>query len=176
MSRKTFIVLATSTVGLVIGAALLITLLRAYPVYVQSTHDMSPTILKDARMVVRPIGRKEPLRHGDLVVFESPQLPGELYVKRVAGLPGDTVEIRGGVLHRNGGPVDEPYATYEILEGFPERFRRLGERHDHIKSLVVPEDSVFLLGDNRSVSADSRMFGPAPRSAVHGKVVSINNP
>ena len=176
MSRKTVIVLAASTLGVLIGATFLITLMRRYPTYVQNTHDMSPTILNGATIVVRRIAGAETLSHGDLVVYEAKEVPGQSYVKRVAGLPGETVEIRAGILYRNGEAVDEPWATHELLDGFPEKLRRLEPQRDNVESLVIPEDSLFLLGDDRSISGDSRLYGPVPRSSVRGKVVSIDNP
>lgn len=96
---------------------------------------------------------------GDVVVFKNPdRLPGEpaQLIKRVVGLPGDTLEAVDGRLERNGIPLDEPYLTP-------------GSRTDQLDRTVVPEGHVFVMGDNRLNSRDSRFIGPIPEDQVVGK-------
>jgi signal peptidase I len=102
-----------------------------------------------------------PYKRGDIVVFVAPQQTGrqEALIKRVIGVAGDTVELRAGVVRVNGAPLDEPY-TYG------------GEPTDPIgtaSTWTVPPDSLFVMGDHRAVSVDSRMFGPIPVSTVVGR-------
>ena len=95
----------------------------------------------------------EPQR-GDVVVIVSPQPPGKRLVKRVIGLPGDTVEIEDGLLKINGHTITEPYV--------------LGNPRDR-SLLRIPMDHYFVLGDNRPQSNDSNSFGPVHRSQIVGK-------
>ncbi|MFQ5872942.1 MAG: signal peptidase I [Dehalococcoidia bacterium] len=98
----------------------------------------------------------EPER-GDVVVFKSPNPPPKRLIKRIVGLPGDTIEIRAGALYINGQRIEEPYTT--------------GAADDSLSPRVVPEDHYFLLGDNRNQSNDSRNpeIGPVHRSNIVGK-------
>jgi signal peptidase I len=104
----------------------------------------------------------EPSR-GDVVVFTPPS-PGQdkPYIKRVIGLPGDTVEIRDDGVSVNDTLINEPY-----LEGATTSCRSGGA--SYCGPLTVPEDSIFVLGDNRNNSEDSRFFGPVPESNIIGK-------
>ena len=95
----------------------------------------------------------EPQR-GDVVVIRSPQGSGKRLVKRIVGMPGDSLEIEGGILRINGHTVDEPYVL-----GQPRSRERM----------TVPDDHYFVLGDNRPQSNDSNNFGPVHRSQIIGK-------
>ena len=100
--------------------------------------------------------------YGDLVVFN---LPGDVdikYLKRVVGLPGDTIEIRDDVLIRNGDAVEEPYVR--LTGGGPESSRNFGP-------VVTPDGSYFVLGDNRHRARDSRYIGAIDRKLLHGLVI-----
>ena len=123
-----------------------------------SSESMTPTLRAGdhvlANKLVYRVG--DPGR-GDLVVFR--EAGGEASIKRVVGLPGDTVAVRDGVLHLNGEPVAEPYVNYRLNEGSffgPER---------------VPAGGVFVMGDNRANSVDSRALGPVRREDLLGKVL-----
>lgn len=103
----------------------------------------------------------EPER-GDILVFRYPQDRDRDFIKRVIGLPGDKVVIRGNRVYVNGTPIDEPYAVY---------YGRNGKR-DLVKKnfqTVVPPDSYFVLGDNRNRSLDSRYWGFLPQNLILGK-------
>lgn len=125
----------------------------------------------------------EPER-GDVVVFNPPHEPEKNYVKRLVGMPGDTLEMRDKVLHVNGRPLEEPYARYidrvgdAIHPGMKWQSNHLiaaGTDPDYHPSrdnwgpLVVPGRSYFVLGDNRDNSEDSRYWGFVPRSAIRGR-------
>ncbi|MBN1991792.1 MAG: signal peptidase I [Anaerolineae bacterium] len=94
-------------------------------------------------------------RHGDVVVFEPPSHPGEDYVKRIVGLPGETIEITGGKIYINGQELPEPFQpktpAYQLA---PQ---------------VVPEGHVYVLGDNRNNSNDSHNWGPLPIENIVGR-------
>ena len=85
--------------------------------------------------------------------------PGETkyVVKRVIGLPGETVEIKQGVTHVNGKPIEEAYVTHPTP-------------NDQFPALTLSEDEYFVMGDNRFVSKDSRMVGPVTRDVIKAKV------
>ena len=102
-------------------------------------------------------------KHGDIIVFEYPEDRSMDYIKRVIGVPGDTVELRGNVLYRNGQKVDEPYKK---LDPFP------GDKAD-FGPVTVPPDSYFVMGDNRDHSLDSRYWGFVPREYIRGKALII---
>ncbi len=95
-------------------------------------------------------------QRGDVVLFILPGDPTGRGVDRVVGLPGETVQVQGGKVLVNGKPLDEPYlkqaATYDSI------------------SELVPTDSYFLLGDNRSTQVDSHVFGPVSRLLLQGAI------
>lgn len=126
---------------------------------------------------------EEPER-GDVVVFNPPHEPNKNYVKRLVGMPGDTLEMRDKRLHVNGASVDEPYARYidrvgdAIHPGMNWQSNHLiaaGRGPDYHPSrdnwgpIVVPERSYFVLGDNRDNSEDSRYWGFVSRSSIRGR-------
>lgn len=96
-----------------------------------------------------------PPRLGDIIVFHEPNDPDRDFVKRVIGLPGDTVEMRSGEVYVNGALLPEPYLT----------------RRDttNLAPVEVPSGHYFVLGDNRRVSYDSRELGPIPQENIVGK-------
>ena len=145
-------------------------------------------------------GYAEP-RRGDIVVFVSPYQPDEeaigndptpTLVKRVVGLGGDTLHMRAGVVHVNGvaqrqgyaaanNPVGDPNETSPLFE-WQRRHHVTGTRfgpppaqptHDHWGPLVVPAGHLFMLGDNRYQSKDSRYWGPVPRRNVRGRPLFV---
>ncbi|MBL0938026.1 MAG: signal peptidase I [Gemmatimonadaceae bacterium] len=109
-------------------------------------------------------GRRLPaarvVQHNDILVFDWPVDPSKAFVKRVVGLPGDTLAMRDGVLLRNQVPQQEPYAIRTSAGG--EGIR------NHWGPVVVPPAHVFVLGDNRENSLDSRYWGFVPDSLVRG--------
>lgn len=104
--------------------------------------------------------------HNDIVVFVYPEDRDKDFIKRVIGIPGDEIEIRNKKLFRNGQPVgDEPYARYtEPAEPGP---------RDNFGPVTVPEGHVFVMGDNRDHSFDSRFWGFVPYEDIKGKAFII---
>lgn len=103
---------------------------------------------------------------GEIVVFDPPHQRGEPYIKRVIGLPGDRIEFRDGEVLVNGRTLAESYIDGAITDCG-------GGRHC---AVTVPEGMVYVLGDNRDNSSDSRVFGPVPMDVVIGKAWIANWP
>jgi signal peptidase I len=106
---------------------------------------------------------RQPARD-DVIVFIYPQDQTKDFIKRVKGLPGETIEIRNKVLYVNGQAVEDPNGYYEKI---PERLARAPR--DDFGPFIVPEGSVFVMGDNRDHSHDSRFWGTVPIDDILGK-------
>jgi signal peptidase I len=102
-----------------------------------------------------------PVRRGDVIVFKYPETPEIDYIKRVIGVPGDTIEIRRGYAYVNGERLDEPY----VKEAYREP-----ESKDPV---TIPADNYFVMGDHRNRSADSRVWGFVHRDLIKGRAVLI---
>ena len=125
---------------------------------------MNPTLHHKERMVVNKMG--DPKRF-DIVVFHAPD--GRDYIKRVIGLPGDRIEYKNDVLYINGKVYEEPYLDRykkELNEGTLTDSFTLKETA--VGSDTVPKDSLFVMGDNRRDSSDSRQIGEVPLDEVIG--------
>ncbi len=103
---------------------------------------------------------------GDVIVFEYPEDPSKDFIKRVVGLPGETVEIRNKQVFVNGEPLDESYVQYldpNLVYG----------PRDNWGPKQIPEGEFFVMGDNRDHSRDSRFWGYVPRAAIVGKAMFL---
>ncbi len=146
-------------VSLVLAVVVVLLLgLVGHPVRVRS-QSMEPTLRPGDHLLVRTwgVGSARPAR-GQLVVLRGPD--GADLVKRVAGLPGDEVGIADGLLVVDGVEVPEPYLDQPSVDG------------TWFGPVVVPPGEVFVLGDHRADSIDSRRFGTVPWAAITGIVVS----
>ena len=122
------------------------------PVKVEGT-SMAPQLHDQDRLFINKFAYNfEQIERDDVVVFYYPRDPQKSYIKRVIGLPGDTVRIVDGQVYVNGTAVDEPYV--------PARYRDVRSM-DEFK---VPQGEYFVMGDHRSISSDSRDFGPVART------------
>jgi signal peptidase I len=132
--------------------------------------SMSPTILPGDYLLSNQLvfSDRNPGR-GDVVIFKSPENEKADFIKRIVGLPGDSLEIKNGALWINGKPEGEPYLN---REGNPARAGAAGFG-EHFGPLKIPPDSYFVLGDNRNNSVDSRRFGPVPRHRIKGKPLFV---
>ncbi|MBB5172098.1 signal peptidase I [Texcoconibacillus texcoconensis] len=130
--------------------------------------SMMPTLDHNDRMVVNKIGYSlsEPDRF-DIVVFHAPS--DKDYIKRVIGLPGDTVAYEGDVLYVNDEAQDEPYLEEYKQQASKRPFTGDFHLEDVTGETEVPEGHVFVLGDNRQHSKDSRHIGTIPYDEVVGK-------
>ncbi|HBV98922.1 MAG: signal peptidase I [Peptococcaceae bacterium BICA1-7] len=138
--------------------ALLIRTFILQPFYIPSG-SMEPNLMIQDHIIVNKIGYRfwEPQR-GDIVVFKFPRDPSKDFVKRLIGQPGDKVEIRKSKLYINGNLVSENYLPAGL------EFGSFGPA-------VIPENSYFMMGDNRNNSDDSRSWGVLPRENIIGKAV-----
>jgi signal peptidase I len=148
---------------IVISAAvsiLIITFLYQ-PVRVEGT-SMLPRLEDHDRLFINKfVYRISSIHRGDVVVFHYPRDPEKSYIKRVIALPGDRISIERGRVYVNGTMLHESYVPEEYRDA-----RSLAE-------IVVPEDAYFMMGDHRSISSDSREFGPVDRDLIYGKAVFV---
>jgi len=129
------------------------------PVKVEGT-SMMPSLEDQERIFVNKfVYRLEPISRGDIVVFRYPRDPSKSYIKRVIGVAGDRIRIDGGQVYVNGEALDEDYVppAYADSRSYPET--------------LVPPNCYLVLGDHRSMSNDSRDFGPVNQSYIYGKAV-----
>jgi signal peptidase I len=142
-----------------IGLALVIIVFLYQPVKVEGT-SMAPLLSDQERIFINKfVYRFEPIQRRDVVVFWYPLDHSKSFIKRIIGLPGESVEIRQGTVYVNGRAIDEPYVPtqYEDLSDYgPVR---------------VPRDSYFVMGDHRISSNDSRVFGPVASKFIYGRAV-----
>ncbi len=111
----------------------------------------------------------EPVHRGDVVVFVFPPDPTKDFIKRVIGIGGDTIEVRNGVLYRNGERADDPHAHFELT---PDE-READSPRDNFGPVTVPKGQFFMMGDNRDRSYDSRFWGMVDRNEVEGRAMFI---
>jgi len=138
-----------------VAVVLTINLFLAQPRVVHG-QSMEPSLEEDQRLIVDLVTYhlREPQR-GEIIVLDLPEREsGPPLIKRVIGLPGDTVEIKGGAVYVNGKSLQEPYLDQNTAGAMP--------------SQLVPEAHVFVLGDNRGCSNDSRYFGMVPFEDIVG--------
>jgi len=130
--------------------------------------SMLPTLqVGDHLLVNKFLYSVTPIRRGDIIVFKFPQDESRDFIKRVIGLPGETLEIRGRQILINGVPLSEPYAVYSegALSWALER--------DHLGPLVIPSGKFFMMGDNRDHSMDSRVWGFLDMHKIKGKAFIV---
>jgi signal peptidase I len=151
-----------------IAVALLIQQYLVKPYRIPS-ESMENTLLIGDRVLVDRISWRftDPAR-GDIVVFHSPN-PGPVLIKRIIGMPGDTISLKDGAVYINGVKLNEPYVR--TIAGKPEPSDPFdnGLPWSLQQPYKVPAGSYFLMGDNRTNSGDSREFGPVPRSQFVGR-------
>jgi signal peptidase I len=119
---------------------------------------------------------KKPVHRGHVVVFKFPEDPTRDFIKRVIGLPGETVEIRDKTVFINGQALVEPYAHFleaPLRHDDPEYGLRSEGIRDNYGPEVVPAGHLFVLGDNRDNSRDSRFWGFLPRDQVKGRALLV---
>jgi signal peptidase I len=112
------------------------------------------------------------IRRGDVVVFKFPEEPERDFIKRVIGLPGDTVEMRQRQVFVNGTMLDEPYAHYLYARGEGDESASFDVR-ERYGPVTVPAGHYFMMGDNRDNSQDSRYWGFLPAHYVKGRALMI---
>ena len=150
-------------VAIVVGALAVALLVKTFLIqaFFIPSLSMFPTLDEGDRVLVNKLSYDlHEVNRGDMVVFDRPEGSPESdikdLIKRVVGLPGETIEARDGVVYIDGDRLDEPY-----LED--------GVRTDNLPPTEVPDDHVFVMGDNRAGSADSRVFGPVDEDTIVGR-------
>jgi signal peptidase I len=129
------------------------------PVKVEGT-SMMPSLVDQERIFVNKfVYRLEPIERSDIVVFRYPYDPSKSYIKRVIGMAGDHIRIDAGQVYVNGEALDESYVPPEYTDSRTYR------------EVVVPANYYYVLGDHRSMSEDSRSFGPVDQRLIYGKAV-----
>lgn len=131
--------------------------------YMVSGTSMYPTLVNNERLIVNKLVYfiRDP-RRDEIIVFRYPKDESRDFIKRVIAVGGDTVEMRNGAVLVNGKKIDEPYTWKEDPKGL---------NHSNYRKSVVPKDTIFVLGDNRNNSEDSRFADVdfVPLSLVKGK-------
>ena len=152
------------TVETLILALLLFVVINTLSIRIQvDGFSMIPSFDDKDMVIVNRLAYKfGDIERGDVVVFALPQNPDEDYIKRVIAIGGDTINVEDGVVYINGFPADEPYIKEPPLRNLDER--------------TIPEGSVFVMGDNRNDSNDSRTWGPLPVENIIGKAIFIYYP
>jgi len=148
------------------AAVLLAALIQAFVIrpFIVSGNSMVPNIHDKEYLLVDEITyrTREPER-GEVVVFRAPPEPGKYYIKRIIGLPGETVRIADGTVtiindeHPEGLVLSEPYIRYN--------------QTDEVMTVTVPEGTYFVMGDNRTGSYDSRGWGPLDEDEIRGRAL-----
>ncbi len=144
-------------ISLAISAFIIIFLYQ--PVKVEGT-SMMPSLVDQERIFVNKfVYRLEPIERGDIVVFRYPYDPSKSYIKRVIGMAGDHIRVDAGQVYVNDEALVETYVPPEFTDSRT------------FQEVIVPPNSYYVLGDHRSMSDDSRNFGPVNQSFIYGKAV-----
>lgn len=160
------IVFLSEVIQIVVISSAIILPIRYFliqPFYVKGA-SMEPTFFDKEYLIINELHYRlnEPVR-GDVAVFRYPRIPSEYFIKRVIGLPGETVEIRDGKIFLY---TKEKPNGYELQESYLDEIFT-----DGIKRVTLGLDEFYVLGDNRDESMDSRMFGPVKREYFIGRVM-----
>jgi len=148
----------------VIGVFIYVLVLQPHQV---AGFSMFPTYNdKDITISYLPDVRFNNLKRGDVIVFHAPPDHEKLYIKRIVGLPGDSVRIQDGSVYLNNQLLDESSYLQPTVRTNPEAFLADGQ------TVVVPPDSIFAMGDNRPNSSDSRDFGFVTKDLLVGKTIA----
>lgn len=158
--KKSTIFELIESVLIAVVLALVIRFFLFEPFYIPSG-SMEPTLQVEDKIIVNKIVYRfgEPER-GDIIVFKYPLDPSRDYIKRVIGLPGETLEIKESTVYIDGQAITENYLPSDT------KFMDFGP-------VSIPEDSYFMMGDNRNNSQDSRVWGTLPEDHIVGKAFLI---
>ncbi len=151
--------------AIALSLSLLVRILIAEPRYIPSD-SMMPTLEVGDRLVIEKVSYNFHLpTAGDIIVFEPPQqlqrygyAKNQAFIKRIIGLPGDTIRIEDGIVYINDQPLTENYIAEPPEYALPTSFQ-------------VPEDQYFVMGDNRNNSNDSHVWGFLPRKNIIGRAI-----
>ena len=149
----------TRDLAVALGLALVIIVFLYQPVKVEGT-SMAPLLSDQERIFINKfVYHFEPIERGDVVVFWYPLDRSKSFIKRVVGLPGETIAIRSGNVYIDGTKLAEQYVPKSYLDD------------SNYGPLTIPPHEYFVMGDHRDSSNDSRVFGPVARHFIYGKAV-----
>ena len=138
--------------------------------YKMPSGSMLPSVLPGDHFIIdRTYARDDNPEREDIIVFKYPKDPKKNFVKRIVAIGGDTVEMKDKNLYINGNAVDEAFTNHSNNDVLPARM----SRRDNFDPIQVPEGKVFVLGDNRGDSHDSRFWGFVDRKDIKGKALFI---
>ena len=120
---------------------------------------------------LEPVFPVDPIQRGDIIVFKYPEDPERDFIKRVIGLPGETIELRRKQVHIDGEPLEEPYVHFLVPPD--EELDSAFDLRMQYGPVTVPEGHYFMMGDNRDNSQDSRYWGFLPAEYVKGKALFV---
>ncbi|MGO9337620.1 MAG: signal peptidase I [Terracidiphilus sp.] len=143
-----------------VASVLIITFLYQ-PVRVEGTSMLPRLEDRDRLFINKFVYHFAGIERGDVVVFRYPRDPEKSYIKRVIAVPGDELRIDHGRVFVNGKAIREAYVPPEYRD------------NRSVAELTLPRDEYYMMGDHRSISSDSRDFGPVDRSLIYGKAVFI---
>ena len=143
-----------------VASVLIITFLYQ-PVRVEGTSMLPRLEDRDRLFINKFVYHISAIERNDVVVFHYPRDPEKSYIKRIIAVPGDRLRIDRGLVFVNGKPLSEPY--------IPEEYRDVRS----LDAMVIPKDEYFVMGDHRSISSDSREFGPVKRDLIYGKAAFV---
>ena len=149
-------------VGIAVGIALLV---RAFlfEIILVDGPSMEPTLYTNERLAVEKVSRYAGLpQRGDIVIVHYSDGTDNNYVKRVIGLPGETVEVRNSTVYINGEALAEDFVS--------------AKPYEDMAPVTVPEDTIFVMGDNRANSTDSRIVGPVRQDQIVGHAFAVLYP
>jgi signal peptidase I len=143
------------------AASVLIITFLYQPVRVEGTSMLPRLVDQDRLFINKFVYHFEAIEPGDVVVFHYPRDPQKSYIKRIIATPGDRLRIDQGRVFVNGKLLSEPY--------IPDEYRDTRS----LEAMVIPNDEYFVMGDHRSISSDSREFGPVKRDLIYGKAAFV---
>lgn len=149
----------TRDLAVALGLLIVVFIFLYQPVKVEG-NSMNPLLSDQERIFINKfVYHFEPIDRGDVVVFWYPLDRSKSFIKRVVGLPGETIQIRKGDVYIDGKELSDQYVPPNYLDG------------SEYGPLKIPRGEYFVMGDHRDSSNDSRVFGPVPRSLIYGKAV-----
>jgi signal peptidase I len=143
------------------AASVLIITFLYQPVRVEGTSMLPRLVDQDRLFINKFVYHFEAIEPGDVVVFHYPRDPQKSYIKRIIAIPGDHLRIDRGRVYVNEKLLSEPY--------IPDEYRDTRS----LDAMVIPKDEYFVMGDHRSISSDSREFGPVKRDLIYGKAAFV---
>ena len=143
------------------AASVLIITFLYQPVRVEGTSMLPRLVDQDRLFINKFVYHFEAIERGDVVVFHYPRDPQKSYIKRIIAVPGDSLRIDQGRVYVNGKLLSEPYVPREYRDT------------RSIEAMVIPQGQYYVMGDHRSISSDSREFGPVNRDLIYGKAAFV---